>query len=138
MSYKLKRIGLALTLMASLLVGSGAACPCSHHHEEAEAAETSCHGSYHGMENAEASTEGDAVDAVCVCFVNQSSPAIASKSESKKLKSGKSTSNSDRLIPDFEHVTTIAIQQSSPEFGQALSYSNALRSLLPSRAPPRL
>src|SRR6266576_232157 len=110
-SYKLKRIGLALCLMTSLSFGSASACPCPHHHEEAKAAETSCHGSYHGMmENAEASTEGDAVDAVCVCFVNQSSPAIASKSESNKLKFGRTISNSDRVVPDVAFVAAASFQ----------------------------
>jgi hypothetical protein len=136
-SYKLKQIGLALCLMVSLLFGSAAACTCSHHQEKPQAHEMSCHGSHHGvMADADASNDGNAVDAGCVCFVDQPTPAITSKSESKKL--GKSISNSDRVVPDLEFVAAATVQPQSPDLNRTLSYSSALRSLLPARAPPRL
>ena len=138
-SYNLKEIGLALCLMASLLLGSASACPCSHHQEKPQAPEMSCHGSHHeAMADADASTNSNAVDAGCVCFVNQPTPAVTSKSESKNLKTDKSLSNPDRVVRDAEIVAAASVQHLSPDFDRALSYSNALRSLMPSRAPPLL
>ena len=139
-SFKLKQIGLALCLMASLLLGSASACTCSHHEEKAKTPETSCHGSHHETmaEMTDAANDANTVDAGCVCFVNQPTPAVTSKPDSKNLKADKNISNSDQPVPDLAIVGVVSFQHFSPEFDRTLSYSNALRSLLPSRAPPRL
>src|SRR5260370_39197222 len=104
-SYKLKHVGLALCLIASLLLGSASTCTCAHHEEKANAPETSCHGSNHEVKaETDASIDVDAVDSGCVCFVNQPSPAVGSKSESRNLKAGKSTSNPDQVAPALAFV----------------------------------
>jgi hypothetical protein len=138
MTFHFKQIGLALCLVASLLVGSASACTCSHHQEKAKSSETSCHSSDHeSAENVEGSVTGDVVDVNCVCFV-QPPPSIVSKSESKKQKTDKSVSNSDRVVPDLEFVFTESVHLSPSGFDRDSSYSTVLESLLPARAPPRL
>lgn len=139
-SYKLKQIGLVLCLMASLLFGSASACPCSHHEEKAKTPETSCHGSNHEMmaEMAEAASDANAVDAGCVCAVNQPTPAVTSKSESKSFTVDQNISTPAQVVPEFEFVAIALIQHVPSESDRTLLYSNTLRSLLPARAPPRL
>jgi len=135
--YKLKQIGAALCLIATLLIGSASACTCSHHEETPQAHELSCHGSHHET-TVNTSATGNSVEAGCVCFVNQPTPAVVSKSESNKSKTDKSISKSDQPVPAIEFGAAAAVQHVSLEFDRTLSYSNVLRSLLPARAPPRL
>lgn len=136
---RLKQIGLAIWLMASLLVGSASACMCTHHQEKTEAAETSCHGSHQeSVEKVESPITGNAFEVDCICFVNQATPFIVSKSESKKHKAHKSFSNSDQALSDLKFVTAKVVHLPLPEFSRDLSYSSVLESLVPARAPPRL
>ena len=134
-SHKLKQIGLALCLMASLLIGSASACTCSHHHEKTKSAEMSCHGSH---EEAVVETNSSTVEAGCVCFVNQPTPGVVSKSENKKFQDDNSRLDPAPVVPDLDFAASASLQHLSPEFDRTVSYSNALRSLLPARAPPRL
>ena len=136
-SFKLKQIGLALCLMASLLTASPAACTCSHH-EETKALENDCHSHHETAETIETSVESDTVDVDCVCFVNLPSPSVISKSASKELRSNDAVSNAEQVITDLEFIAVTKLVLSSPEFGNNLSYSNTLKALLPARAPPRL
>lgn len=139
MSFRLKQVGFALCLAASLLVGSVSACMCSHHEEKPKSSETSCHGPHEDQaENTESTVTENAFDVDCICFVNQPTPFIAAKWENKKLKADKSVSSSDQTVPHSLFVTAIAINLPPPEFDRDLSYSHVLKSLLPSRAPPRL
>ena len=137
MSFRLKQMGMALCLMASLLIGHALACTCSHH-EENEAAETDCHSHHDSSGNIEISETGNSVDDSCICVVEQPSPYVTSKSASKELKSNNPVAGSGQLVPDLEFVAVIGRGESTSVFANDLSYSNTLKSLLPSRAPPRL
>lgn len=136
-SFKLKQIGLALCLMVSLLTASPAACTCSHP-EEAQTGDSECHSHHEETENLEPLGDGVSADDSCICAVDQRSPYIASKSESKELKSKNGIANAEQIIPDLRFVAVTTFYSVSPDFSNDLSYSNALKSLLPSRAPPRL
>src|SRR5688572_5263588 len=88
-SFKLKQIVLAICLMASLSLGSFAACMCSHHEAKSEQAETSCHGpGQTPVDKVDVPSTDDALDVLCRCFVAQQNAFI--KSENKK-KSEKET-----------------------------------------------
>ncbi len=123
--------------MASLLVGSGSARTCSHR-EEAKASEHDGHSHHESVGYVQISETGNAIDDSCICAVDQRSPYVVSKSESKKLKSNDAISNTDQVIPDLEFVAVTRSGESSSVFTHDLSYPNTLKSLLPSRAPPRL
>lgn len=139
MSFRLKQIGLALCLVASLLVGSASACMCSHHEDKAKSTEISCHGVNHeSVEKVEHPITGNAFEGDCICFVNQPAPFIVSKSESKKLKADKDSANSHQGVHDLEFVAASVVHLEPPALDRDLSYSNVLQALLPSRAPPRL
>jgi len=133
---RLIQAGLAICLMASLLTASPAACVCSHHEETITSDEFHSH--HEEAENIEVSHVGISIDDSCRCAVDQRSPYVASKSESKELRSKSGIADAQQLIPDLEFVAVSSFQRSSPEFTNDLSYSSTLRSLLPSRAPPRL
>jgi hypothetical protein len=139
MSVRIKQIGLALCLMASLLVGSASACLCSHHQEKPKSTETSCHGTHdEKAESTESSITEKAFGARCICFATQTTPYIVSKSETKKQKAQKSVPDPAPLVRLSFVTVARAARPALPEFDGNLSYSNALRSLLPARAPPRL
>ncbi|MEO6656501.1 MAG: hypothetical protein ABIO36_10505 [Pyrinomonadaceae bacterium] len=135
-SIKLKQIGLALCLMASLLLGSASACTCAHH-EETKAAETDCRSHRDSTLNAETAETANAADDECICSVDNRSPYAASKSESRELHSRDAVAKPATVIPRIELVSLVTSNLSS-KFVSDLSYSYTLRSLLPSRAPPRL
>ena len=90
------------------------------------------------MENLEPLGDGVAADDSCICAVDQRSPYVASKSESKELKSKNGIANAALIIPDLRFVAVSTFRSFSPDFSNDLSYSSTLKSLLPSRAPPRL
>lgn len=137
MSFRLKQIGLAVWLMASLLVGSASACTCSHHQETAAASEDSCHSSHqYSVENGEHSVTSLDVD--CVCFVNAPSPFAVAKSDNKPLGTSDSVSTSDQIIPDFEFRSIPTIQAPKPEYARKFPDSTDYQAFKPSRAPPRL
>lgn len=136
-SFRLKQIGLALCLMVSLLTASPAACTCSHP-EEAKTSDSQCRSQHEASENIETSGAGVAVNDSCICAVDQREPFTASKSESKELKPAKAIANVQQIIPDLRFVAVSTFPSFAPEFSNNLSYSSTLRSLLPSRAPPRL
>lgn len=136
-SFRLKQIGLALCLMVSLLTASPAACTCSHP-EEANTSDSECRSQHEATENLETSGAGVAVDDSCICAVDQREPFAASKSENRELKPDKAIASPEQIIPDLRFVAVSTFHSFSPEFSNNLSYSNTLRSLLPSRAPPRL
>ena len=133
---RLLQIGLAICLMASLLTASPAACTCPHPPE----AETSdeCKAHHEETGNVDTTDAGITADDTCVCTVDQRSPSVASKSESKDLDSKDGIANAHQLTQDLEFVAVYAYQQPTPLSAHSLSYSSTLKSLLPSRAPPRL
>ncbi len=139
MNFRIKQIGLALCLMMSLAVGHVSACACSHHVEKKVVESSDCH-SHH--ETAEAQTvetvnDSNACDTGCVCRTEQRSPFIAVNPISKKI-IAEAASNPAHVVSQIEFRVASAYSELSPEFVTDLSYSNTLKSLLPSRAPPRL
>jgi hypothetical protein len=138
-NFRLKQIGLALCLMASLLVGSASACMCSHHQEKTKSSETSCHGNSHEqpVENIETPTDGDAVDVDCVCFVNQPQPLFASKSEAKKVKIDRDFAILSPLLMDRDLIPLVTTT-SLPATVRLDTYKHVFERAKPSRAPPRL
>jgi len=112
---------------------------CSHHEVKKQSPKTSCHGVVHAaVEIAETPTSGDSVDVDCVCFVNQTPPYVASKSENKKSKAANEVAESAKVSSAPVFGSANIVVSAVPEFDGDLSYSYALKSLLPARAPPRL
>jgi hypothetical protein len=140
MNFRIKQIGLALCLMMSLLIGHASACMCSHHVEKKVIESSDCHsqGETVKTETAATADEGNACDTSCVCSTEQFSPYVASNSVSKKFMAADETANSAQAFSDIEFRAATAYVESATEFANDLSYSNTLKSLLPSRAPPRL
>jgi len=137
--FRLKHIGLAVCLMASLLVGSASACMCSHHQVKKQAVKTSCHGVVHQAVDAlETAGTGDAMDVDCTCRVNHPTPVVVSRTEEKKAKAEKRSADSPIFVQLPTPETTAAQPCDIPHVDLDLSYSHVLKSLLPSRAPPRL
>ena len=135
MSFRLKKIGSALCLVAFLLVGSASACICSRIQEMAD----SCHGSHEkSVETDEHVVESASVDFECSCFVNASLPSIVVKWDTKELKVNKGISNSDQLMLDPEFLVISTVQGLKPEYSRNFSYSTDYRAFRPARAPPRL
>jgi hypothetical protein len=136
-SFRMKKIGLALFLMMSLLIGHASACTCPHHVEN-KPAEPDCHSHHPSTEMVEARGDGNVCDAECVCSVDQRSPSVASKAPSKEFKANDKPVQSEQVVPNIEVVALASSSGSLPTFDTNLSCSTTLKSLLPSRAPPRL
>lgn len=134
--FRLKQIVFALCVMASLVTASAAACTCSHH-EETKATETDCHSHHDSSEMTEAAGEANAVDESCVCYVNERSLYVTSKTESKDLRLSDAVAEAEQIVPDFELAAGLTLHIPSPKFVSDVSYSYILKSLLPPRAPPR-
>jgi hypothetical protein len=137
MSFKLKQVFLALCVSTSLLFGAASTCTCSHHQESAKATESDCHSGSHARDQI-ADTDGNCIDETCICVANVRAPLAISKPLGKEFKSAHAISGSQCLTADVEFVAIRASFPLSPEFARDLSYSRILKSLLPSRAPPRL
>lgn len=138
-TFRLRQIGLAFGVILTLLVGSASACMCSHHEVKKTSVKTSCHGVAHETtETVDTATTGDSVNVDCVCFVNQSALYVVTKSESKKTKPVKDENISSFLALVAVDFSADAERSPLPVFENELSYSYLLKSLLPSRAPPRL
>lgn len=136
-AFRLRQIGLALCLMASLLTASPAACACAHH-EETKAVETDCHSHHESAKVSETAETGNSVDVACVCVVDPRSPLVVSTTVGKELKAPDAIAPSSYLAPDLEFVAATTFHVVQPTLDKDLSYSSTLKSLLPSRAPPRL
>jgi hypothetical protein len=123
--------------MASLLIGHASACACSHH-DEPQTAEAGCHSHHETTEAVEVVSDADVCDTGCVCFVDQPSPFANSKAPTREFKASDEIAKAAEFLPDLDLVAITAHTESSPGFVKNLSYSSTLKSLLPSRAPPRL
>ena len=139
MSFRLKQIGLALCLVASLLIGSGSACTCSSHKETAEASSDSCRNLHEkAFGNEQYSIESASMDVDCVCVANVPSPSFIGKRNINELKVIESIANSDQLTRDPEFHAISVRQAPKPEYARNFSYSTDYQAFRPSRAPPRL
>ena len=133
---RLIQIGLAICLLASLLTASPAACTCSHNDEAKTSAE--CHSHHEDAENLESSEIAISIDDSCICAVEQRSPFVASGSTNKEFKASDKLANAEPVLAEIEFAAITSRRESSSEFVNDVSYSTTLKSLLPSRAPPRL
>jgi len=140
MSFKIRQIGLALCLMASLAVGHISACTCSHHApaKKVEPETGGCRSHHKAAETVEALSDASVCDAGCVCFVEQPSPVVASKSPSKEINSSDENVEPEQIINGVEFVAISSYRAPTYDRTSDLSYLNTLKSLLPARAPPRL
>lgn len=139
-SFRVKQIGLALCLMMSLLIGHSSACACSHHVEKKLIESSDCHSQH---ETAQAQTvekvnNNDACDTNCICRTEQPLAYLAANPINKKFNATDATANALQGVSDIEFRVAAACTESSSELVNDLSYSNTLKFLLPSRAPPRL
>jgi len=126
-------------MIALLLAGSASACACSHHQETAESLHDPCHDLHEQtVYTDERAMSIAAVDDECVCVVNAPPVAVVAKLDSKELRRDSSVSNPFQAVPDPEFAAALIAQLQPPSFANDLSYSNALKTLLPARAPPRL
>ena len=127
-----------LILACSLLFASDiAACACSHHVEK-EPVKADCHSHAPTTEATQVKTDENICDKTCICAVGQLSPYIASIAPSKEFKPFDELAKPTQGLIEIEFVALKGYTESSPDFVNDLSYSTTLKSLLPSRAPPRL
>jgi hypothetical protein len=136
MKFKIGQIGLVLCVMASLLVGHVSACGCPSH-EAAKTEESACPFHHEAAADVEASESGDRVDEQCICVVEQPSPYVASQQNNRSRVSAAANALTSQL-PGLEWIAVARSTTPAPVFVRHLSYSSAVSSLLPSRAPPRL
>jgi len=138
MSFKIRQIGLALCLMASLAVGHISACTCSHHERPKVVEESDCHSHHQKAEKVEVASDANICDDDCTCAVQQPSPVVASKSPSKEINSSDENVEPEQIINGVEFVAISSYRAPTYDRTSDLSYLNTLKSLLPARAPPRL
>lgn len=136
-SFRLKQIGLALCLMASLLIGHASACTCSHP-EETNTSDIDCHSHHESAENADIQESGDAIDDNCICVVEYPSPYAAASPVSRELRSNDPITTPEDIATAPEFLAVRMSGEPTPVFTRDLTVSNTLKALLPARAPPRL
>jgi hypothetical protein len=137
-SCSLKQICVALCLMASLAVGHISICTCSHHERPKVVEESACHSHHQKADKVEVASDANACDSDCTCAVQQPSPVVASKSPSKDIKSSEEILEPEQIVVAVEFVAISTYRQPPSDLASGLSHLNTLKSLLPSRAPPRL
>jgi hypothetical protein len=136
--FRIKQVGFALSLMASLVVGhAAAACACSHH-EQVKTVETDCHSHQDQSPKLPIADGGTAFDRDCTCVVQRATPYASAKSANKKFKAKDPGAGSGEPATGIEFVVNLKFKEPLPELDNNLSYSNTLTALLPVRAPPRL
>ena len=139
MTFRVKQIGLAICLIASLLIVSVSACSCAHNQDTAKSSGDSCHSSHQQLVNGEErSVASTSIDVDCICFVSVPSPLIAAKSDVKKFGASDGVPVSDEVVFDPLLLTSSTSRSSKPEYARNFSYSTDYQSFKPSRAPPRL
>ena len=135
--FRLKHVTFAVLLLASLLTTVPAACTCSQ--PGSSVASKGDYPSHHEAEpRAEVSGTANFTGGSSCCIIDQRSPCVSSKLETKEPKSNAPLCHSERISIAFERAAINIVDLSLPIFTRGLSYSTTLRSLLPSRAPPRL
>lgn len=132
----IRQMFLVILACASLVASSVAACACSHHVQKITV-KNDCHGHNQKTEAAQAKGDVNDFDKICICFVGQQSPYIASRASGKDFKSNVEPAKPGHII-ETEIIAVSFSIESLPDFISDVSYSSTLSSLLPSRAPPRL
>jgi hypothetical protein len=135
--FRIRQIGLALCLMMTLAIGHVSACGCSHHVEK-EAVKADCHSHLQTTRTTETDGGSDVCDTSCICLAGQATPYIVTKSTSKEFKAKDKLVQSQQADAEIEFVAIKRFVDRSPAFVAGVSYSTTLKSLLRSRAPPRL
>ena len=135
--FRLKKFALAMLLATSLTTASPAACTCAQP-EASEVSDGECHSHHEAEPVAEVSGITTLARESCICIIDQRSPFVSSKSGAKELKSKAPLYYGEPISAAFEGSAINVTDSSLPVLAGRLSYSTALRSLLPARAPPRL
>ncbi len=139
LSFKLKQIGLALCLMASLLIGHASACTCTHQEENSGAAETfSPHSDGSIEETTAAGSTGNAVDDDCICSVDPPPPVVVSRPETSPHQNDNNAEIAAATLSALEFAAVSVSDTPELAFVCTRSTSRDLDALLPARAPPRL
>ena len=133
----IKRLLVSLALIASLLIGHASACACPRHVETEAVESADCHTHHETTGAVETDSDGNVCDTSCVCVIEQS-PFLASNAPSKQFKASYELAKPAQTLPDLDVAAIRVDTQSSPAYVHDLSYLSTLKSLLPSRAPPRL
>ena len=136
-SGRIKYMLINLGLITSLLLLHVSACLCSTHVEK-EAVESDCHTTSEIAQTRGTDDNAAFCDSGCVCAIDQSVQERASNSPSKEFGTIDNLAGPTQIQPEIEFVAVVETFPSASEFVNNLSYSSTLRSLLPSRAPPRL
>ncbi len=130
----MRQFGWVLCLMVSLAVGHISACACSHH-AETKAVEIICPS--HHQPKQRATSSAGVCDTGCVCFTEQQTPYIASKAPNTQFKTLQDATGIDARHAELKFVAVRFIPEPVPAARRPF-HSAVFRSLMPSRAPPRL
>lgn len=134
-----QQITWVIFLMASLLSASPAACLCSSHEEQPPATTKSeCHSHSGTHESAAESETGSISGHECVCVVDQRAPSLTAKQETTETKAKDAILHREHIAPQFAFTAVVMVEHSSLFLADKRFYTSTQRSLLPSRAPPRL
>ena len=121
------------------LASSVSACACSHHVVKAEPDLPPCHAAAHKSTAAsvDPNADGHHVDTACTCFIRDAMPFVASKSDSKNLKSVPLVKGQNAPESEYAREGCFALQIVFTP-GLPSRYDRTLDLSAPSRAPPRL
>jgi hypothetical protein len=137
MTTGMRHILMSILAILSLGAASLSACTCSHH-AEPKVAENDCHSHHETTSRTELANAGIAFDEECTCAVQQPSPYVASRSATKELRSNDTSTAAEQAAVNIEFSAVAVYREPALEFATDPFYLTALKSLLPSRAPPRL
>ncbi len=140
LSFRLKQIGSAFIVIASLLAASVSACTCSHHSIAAKPAVHSCHGMAEEMapEKDVAASDANAFETDCECAAHTAGPLFLAKSTGEKIRFQKDVSASVPVIFDTARIDVSFFAAVAPVYPERAFYDRHFRVFAPSRAPPRL
>ena len=129
-------IFIGLWLAAALLAGHIVACPCGHHDEQPQAAETSCHG-HHEQAGTGVEYAGSNLGERCVCSAGDVSPYIAARPFDKQFRAMENGAAGTAPLLCTHQGEVLYAGTPADTLPQADHYTLEAHTLLPSRAPPR-
>lgn len=135
---RLTQIFFILTVCATLLVSSVAACACDHNRLAKVEAEPSCHASSHTEPAADIRSDNDRVDVGCNCFVSDTQVAALGRSETKKQKLSIDVASAAASTSAFTPAFRSNESRTVSPHTQTTAYSQPYGRSAPSRGPPLL
>ena len=140
MNFRLKQIGSALIVIASLVAASVSACTCAHHSIAAQPVVHSCHGMAEEMapEKGAVTSDASAFETDCECAAHTAGPLFLAKSANEKIKFQKDISATVSVVFDAARIDISVIASVAPVYPERAFYEEHFRVSAPSRAPPRL